>query len=141
MVLTTTMSLAAPAVICVSAGSNDAAAPLGNDCATAAGSIPGVSVPNLCCSADSAADGVIAIAAAVPLRAASIIPAVIGSDAVGDGSGLEASRLIAVSNAVVAGWPLTRSVFVIDSTSTCALTSAAVADAWPSVLGVPRPSS
>jgi hypothetical protein len=129
MVLTTAMSFAAPAVICVSAGSNDAAAPLGSACVTAAGSMPGVSVLKLCRNADSAGEGVIAIAAAVPLRAASIIPAVIGNEAVGEGSGLDASRLIVLSKAVVADWPLTRNVFVIDSTSTCALTSAAVADA------------
>jgi hypothetical protein len=129
MVLTTVTSFAAPAVICVSAGSNAAAAPLGSACATVAGSMPGVSAFKLCCSADSAGEGAIAIAAAVPLRVASIIPAVIGSDAVGDGIGLDASRLIVLSKAVVAGWPLTRKVFVIDSTSTCALTSAAVADA------------
>src|SRR5688572_4491270 len=112
MVLTTAMSFAAPAVICVSAGSNAAAAPLGSLCATAAGSMPAVSVPRPCCSADSAGDGVIAIAAAVPLRAASIIAAVIGSDAVGAAIGLDASRLIVLSKAAVTGWPLTRKVFV-----------------------------
>src|SRR5688572_16831966 len=139
--LTAAMSLAAPAAICVSAGSSAAAAPLGSAWATAAGSMPGVNVLKLCCNAVSAGDGTIAIAAAVPVRAASIMPAVIGSDAVGAATTREASRLIAPSSAAVAGWPLTRRLFVIDSTTTCELASAAVADACASVEAVPRPSS
>src|SRR6185503_15238233 len=48
IVLTVATSLAAPAVIWLSAGSSAADAPLGSACATAAGSMPGVSALRLC---------------------------------------------------------------------------------------------
>ncbi len=69
------------------------------------------------------------------------MPAVIGSVVVGEVLRFDANRLIALSNAAVAGWLPTFKVFVIDSTSTCALTRAVVADACGSVFGPPRPSS
>jgi hypothetical protein len=101
-VLTAVMSAAAPAVICVSAGAKAADAPVGSTCATAAGSMPGVSALRLCWSVVRADEGVVAIAAAVPLRAESIMPAVIGNAAVGAVIARVASRLIAPSRAVVA---------------------------------------
>ena len=101
--LTALMSLAAPAVICVSAGANAADAPVGSACVTAAGSMPEVSPPTFCSRSVNAADGVIAFAAATPLRAASIIPAVIGNVAVGDVVRRVASWLIALSKGPVAG--------------------------------------
>ena len=75
--------LAAPVMICVSAGAKVADASLGSACATAGASIPGVSEPKRWSSVVNAADGMIAFAAAVPVRAADIMPAVIGSVAVG----------------------------------------------------------
>jgi hypothetical protein len=48
MVLTVATSLAAPAVICVSAGANAVVAPVGNACVTAAGSMPAVRPLNPC---------------------------------------------------------------------------------------------